>query len=144
MTIVDCAVYENGHRKDGKLDLQEAYEHCQRDSASWVWIGLHHPTEDEFRSVREESVLPLAGSLDGRRFSTTSVVLTTGTFLRGLIHRGEETIPAGRAGELPPARAGELPPVPGVSPDMARREPDQREPVRRTPPVGRQAPHLQR
>ena len=39
--------------------------------------------------------------LDGRAFSTTSVVLTTGTFLRGLIHRGEETIPAGRVGEKP-------------------------------------------
>jgi tRNA uridine 5-carboxymethylaminomethyl modification enzyme len=39
--------------------------------------------------------------LDGRRFSTTSVVLTTGTFLRGLIHRGEETVPAGRVGEKP-------------------------------------------
>jgi tRNA uridine 5-carboxymethylaminomethyl modification enzyme len=39
--------------------------------------------------------------LDGRRFHTTSVVLTTGTFLRGLIHRGEETIPAGRVGEKP-------------------------------------------
>ncbi len=39
--------------------------------------------------------------LDGRRFSTRAVVLTTGTFLRGLIHRGEETIPAGRVGEKP-------------------------------------------
>ncbi|WP_172121685.1 MULTISPECIES: tRNA uridine-5-carboxymethylaminomethyl(34) synthesis enzyme MnmG [unclassified Devosia] len=39
--------------------------------------------------------------LDGRRFSTKSVVLTTGTFLRGLIHRGEETTPAGRFGEGP-------------------------------------------
>jgi tRNA uridine 5-carboxymethylaminomethyl modification enzyme len=39
--------------------------------------------------------------LDGRRFSTQSVVLTTGTFLRGLIHRGEETVPAGRVGEKP-------------------------------------------
>ena len=29
------------------------------------------------------------------------MVLTTGTFLRGLIHRGEETIPAGRVGEKP-------------------------------------------
>ena len=29
------------------------------------------------------------------------VVLTTGTFLRGLIHRGEEKIPAGRVGEKP-------------------------------------------
>ena len=57
---------------------------------------------------------------------------------------GRPLAPAGNAGELPPARAGDLPPVPGVSPDMARREPDQREPVRRTPPIGRQAPHLQR
>jgi tRNA uridine 5-carboxymethylaminomethyl modification enzyme len=39
--------------------------------------------------------------LDGRQFSAKAVVLTTGTFLRGLIHRGEETVPAGRAGEKP-------------------------------------------
>jgi len=39
--------------------------------------------------------------LDGRRFSAKAVVLTTGTFLRGLIHRGEETVPAGRVGEKP-------------------------------------------
>jgi len=39
--------------------------------------------------------------LDGRSITTKSVVLTTGTFLRGLIHRGEETIPAGRVGEKP-------------------------------------------
>jgi len=39
--------------------------------------------------------------LDGRRFGAKSVVLTTGTFLRGLIHRGEETVPAGRVGEKP-------------------------------------------
>jgi tRNA uridine 5-carboxymethylaminomethyl modification enzyme len=39
--------------------------------------------------------------LDGRRFGTKAVVLTTGTFLRGLIHRGEETTPAGRLGERP-------------------------------------------
>ena len=39
--------------------------------------------------------------LDGRRFTTKAVVLTTGTFLRGLIHRGEETTPAGRIGEKP-------------------------------------------
>ena len=39
--------------------------------------------------------------LDGRAFSTRAAVLTTGTFLRGLIHRGEETKPAGRIGEKP-------------------------------------------
>jgi tRNA uridine 5-carboxymethylaminomethyl modification enzyme len=38
---------------------------------------------------------------DGRVFGTAAVVLTTGTFLRGLIHIGERQIPAGRAGEAP-------------------------------------------
>ena len=39
--------------------------------------------------------------LDGRRIGARAVVLTTGTFLRGIIHRGEESIPAGRQGERP-------------------------------------------
>ena len=38
---------------------------------------------------------------DGRRIRAGAVVLTTGTFLRGLIHRGEEKTPAGRHGEPP-------------------------------------------
>jgi len=38
---------------------------------------------------------------DGRQVSTGAVVLTTGTFLRGLIHIGEKQIPAGRVGEAP-------------------------------------------
>ena len=38
---------------------------------------------------------------DGRAFGAGVVVLTTGTFLRGLIHIGEQQIPAGRAGEAP-------------------------------------------
>jgi tRNA uridine 5-carboxymethylaminomethyl modification enzyme len=37
----------------------------------------------------------------GRVFPATRVVLTTGTFLKGVIHLGEERIPAGRAGEAP-------------------------------------------
>lgn len=38
---------------------------------------------------------------DGRDFNCKSVVLTTGTFLRGLIHIGDKKIPAGRMGEAP-------------------------------------------
>jgi tRNA uridine 5-carboxymethylaminomethyl modification enzyme len=38
---------------------------------------------------------------DGRRFPCGAVVLTSGTFLRGLIHIGSEKIPAGRVGEEP-------------------------------------------
>jgi len=39
--------------------------------------------------------------LDGRDISAKAVVLTTGTFLRGLIHIGEKQTPAGRVGEAP-------------------------------------------
>jgi tRNA uridine 5-carboxymethylaminomethyl modification enzyme len=39
--------------------------------------------------------------VDGREFEPGAVVLTTGTFLRGLIHIGERQIPAGRMGEGP-------------------------------------------
>src|SRR3954467_1842036 len=38
---------------------------------------------------------------DGRELSAGSVVITTGTFLRGLIHLGEKNWPAGRVGEAP-------------------------------------------
>jgi tRNA uridine 5-carboxymethylaminomethyl modification enzyme len=38
---------------------------------------------------------------DGRVVATGRVILTTGTFLRGLIHIGERKIPAGRVGEAP-------------------------------------------
>jgi tRNA uridine 5-carboxymethylaminomethyl modification enzyme len=38
---------------------------------------------------------------DGREFAADAVVLTTGTFLRGLIHIGERQMPAGRVGEAP-------------------------------------------
>jgi tRNA uridine 5-carboxymethylaminomethyl modification enzyme len=38
---------------------------------------------------------------DGRELGAGAVVLTTGTFLRGLIHIGERQTPAGRVGEAP-------------------------------------------
>ena len=38
---------------------------------------------------------------DGREWRAGRVVLTTGTFLNGVIHRGEQRIPAGRIGDEP-------------------------------------------
>jgi len=44
---------------------------------------------------------------DGRSMSAGAVVVTTGTFLRGLIHMGETRIPAGRFGAAPAVKLAE-------------------------------------
>jgi tRNA uridine 5-carboxymethylaminomethyl modification enzyme len=44
---------------------------------------------------------------DGRRVSASAVIITTGTFLNGLIHCGEQQYPAGRSGEPAAVLLGE-------------------------------------
>jgi tRNA uridine 5-carboxymethylaminomethyl modification enzyme len=44
---------------------------------------------------------------DGRSVSADAVIITTGTFLNGLIHCGEQQYPAGRSGEPPSVLLGE-------------------------------------
>jgi len=44
---------------------------------------------------------------DGRVVSARAVIITTGTFLNGLIHCGEQQYPAGRSGEAPAVLLGE-------------------------------------
>ena len=55
---------------------------------------------------------------DGRHIRSTCVVLTTGTFLRGVIHIGEERTPAGRFGEQPSVGLAET--LAGFSLPMSR------------------------
>ncbi len=57
MTIVDCAVYEDGIRKAGNLELGDAYEaghHNGDQQDRFVWIGLKEPSPEEFESVARE------------------------------------------------------------------------------------------
>ncbi len=51
--------------------------------------------------IRDGDILKGVVMADGRRVSAKAVVITTGTFLRGLIHIGDKQIPAGRDGEAP-------------------------------------------
>ena len=44
---------------------------------------------------------------DGRTVGAAAVIITTGTFLNGLIHCGEQQYPAGRSGEPPSVLLGE-------------------------------------
>ena len=52
--IVDCAVYENGQRRAGGVELDDAYDASRSDGSAWVWIGLFEPGPDEFDSVARE------------------------------------------------------------------------------------------
>jgi tRNA uridine 5-carboxymethylaminomethyl modification enzyme len=63
--------------------------------------GLTVVEGDAFDLLMDGSVVKGVETTDGRRFAARSVVITTGTFLRGLIHIGNEKTPAGRMGEAP-------------------------------------------
>lgn len=64
-------------------------------------------SQDRFTWNRLEGGQPVAGKVlgiraaDGREHRAGAVVLTTGTFLKGVIHVGDNRIPAGRVGEAP-------------------------------------------
>ena len=58
--IVDCAVYEDGKRRDGQVDLEHAYKACHAKEG-FAWIGLVEPSHEEFESLaREFNLHPLA------------------------------------------------------------------------------------
>jgi tRNA uridine 5-carboxymethylaminomethyl modification enzyme len=75
--------------------------------------AVSHQEEQVFRSAQDDNVVEgsenpelrteniIRGLLlrDGRRVSADAVIITTGTFLNGLIHCGEQQYPAGRSGE---------------------------------------------
>ena len=73
-----------------------AMQECIRDTANLTVIE----GEADDLVIRDGRVAGLKLT-DGRELGAGAVVLTTGTFLRGLIHIGERQTPAGRVGEAP-------------------------------------------
>jgi magnesium transporter len=58
--IVDCAVYEDGRRREGRTTLEDASQLCRRDG-SFAWLGLFEPSQEELERVEAEFGLhPLA------------------------------------------------------------------------------------
>jgi len=73
-----------------------------RPSAHLADAGDVDLADDALRTTNEESVPSriLGVKLrDGRTVGAQAVIITTGTFLNGLIHCGEQQYPAGRSGE---------------------------------------------
>ncbi|MBW5482959.1 magnesium/cobalt transporter CorA [Streptomyces bambusae] len=52
--MVDCAMYRDGRRTDGPADLSDALAEARADGDTFLWVGLHDPTEKEFGHVSEE------------------------------------------------------------------------------------------
>jgi tRNA uridine 5-carboxymethylaminomethyl modification enzyme len=69
--------------------------------------ALHHGRHEHGQDVRATWRVRGLKLRDGRRVEAGVVVITTGTFLNGLVHCGEETYPAGRSGEPPAMMLGE-------------------------------------
>jgi tRNA uridine 5-carboxymethylaminomethyl modification enzyme len=61
----------------------------------------------ERRTANDERIICGILLRDGRRVSANAVIITTGTFLNGLIHCGEQQYPAGRSGEPAAVLLGE-------------------------------------
>jgi magnesium transporter len=52
--IVDCAVYEDGARREGSPDVAEAARVVADDGPHFAWLCLHKPTNEEFDAVQRE------------------------------------------------------------------------------------------
>lgn len=76
-------------------------------------ILLNYPNLTIIPAQVEDIILDSFGRVSGIEIDSGAViscgalVITTGTFLRGLIHQGETKTPAGRIGEKPAIRLGE-------------------------------------
>jgi magnesium transporter len=55
--IGDCALYEEGGRRTGRLPLREARA-AARSTSGFVWIGLQQPTAAEVEAIAQEFALP--------------------------------------------------------------------------------------
>src|SRR6478609_1118485 len=81
----------------------------KRQYSKWVRAALEGEPNIEWILGRAGRILIESGKIcgleleDGRSFRCEALVITTGTFLNGLVHIGREQRPAGRADE-PPSR----------------------------------------
>ena len=78
----------------------------REERITWVVgrVGRLTVRRDRVTGVELETT---AGDVGGERLDARAVVVTTGTFLNGLVHVGSKRTPAGRAGEPPSRRLAE-------------------------------------
>jgi len=82
-----------------QIDRRLYREAMQAELAATPNLTLMAGTAERLRLDGDRVVGVLTGA--GEEIAAGAVVLTTGTFLNGVIHKGDQRIPAGRHGEAP-------------------------------------------
>ena len=82
-----------------QIDMDEYKEYMRKVCHSTPNLDIYQD-EVSYLIVENDEVLGVKTKL-GEEFKSKKTILTTGTFMRGLIHIGENTFEAGRAWELP-------------------------------------------
>ncbi|WP_406194919.1 magnesium and cobalt transport protein CorA [Kitasatospora sp. NBC_01560] len=49
--VVDCALYEDGRRLPGEVDLSKVLRRIGEREGRFVWIGLYQPTAEQFAEI---------------------------------------------------------------------------------------------
>lgn len=82
-----------------QIDMDEYKEYMRKICHNTPNLDIYQD-EVSYLIVENDEVLGVKTKL-GEEFKSLKTILTTGTFMRGLIHIGENTYEAGRAWELP-------------------------------------------
>jgi tRNA uridine 5-carboxymethylaminomethyl modification enzyme len=96
------------------LESQPSLKIKQAEVADLIIESTYHPERNEAQPKEVEGPAFSNARLcrgirlrDGRTIGASAVIITTGTFLNGLIHCGEQQYPAGRSGEPAAVLLGE-------------------------------------
>ncbi len=104
--VVGLIVEEGPGTRDQGLGTREQGIGNAGPSTAPFAKGANGSAQDDSRFAKRRKVLGLK-LRDGRRLLAGATIITTGTFLNGLIHCGEEQYPAGRSGEPASVLLGE-------------------------------------
>jgi tRNA uridine 5-carboxymethylaminomethyl modification enzyme len=98
---------------DGRSSFAGSDENCRSERGEGsAFANDQRPTTNDCstndqRLTTNDRIIRGVLLRDGRRVSADAVIITTGTFLNGLIHCGEQQYPAGRSGEAAAVLLGE-------------------------------------
>ena len=96
--VADLILEENAQPLPCHSERSEAQPNEVEESAS---------SNDQRLTTNDQKIIRGIRLRDGRTVGAQAVIITTGTFLNGLIHCGEQQYPAGRSGEPPAVLLGE-------------------------------------